>query len=115
MHYITLLLAAFSMQLSHVHHHAKRHRRLHYQSAVASVYDAAGGPIACGGDSYGPVVANKTLPCGTWLEMCYKRCVRAEVLDRGPYVPGRDFDLSRRVQQAVGMPFGVYSIRWAVL
>lgn len=110
MQYIALLIAAITIHMSHHHRH-----HLRYHRAIASVYDAAGGPLACGGNSYGPVVANKTLPCGTWVNMCYKRCVRAEVLDRGPFVPGRDFDLSRRVQSAIGMPFGVYKIRWAVL
>ena len=83
-------------------------------SAVASVYDAAGGPIACGGDSYALGVANRTLPCGTRLRICFARCVEAVVFDRGPFVAGRDLDLSRAVQEAIGFPFGVATVRYAV-
>lgn len=86
-----------------------------YSSAVASVYDAAGGPIACGGDSYGLGVANKTLPCGTRVEVCFNGCVIATVFDRGPYIAGRDWDLSRAVENAIGFPFGVATIRYRLL
>ena len=30
-------------------------------------------------------VAHRTLPCGAWITICAKRCVRAQVIDRGPY------------------------------
>jgi hypothetical protein len=43
-------------------------------------------------------VAHKTLPCGTVVEFrnpTNGRVVRAAVIDRGPYVAGRDWDLSR--------------------
>jgi rare lipoprotein A (peptidoglycan hydrolase) len=40
-------------------------------------------------------VAHKTLPCGTKLTIRYKgRSVRARVIDRGPFVAGREFDLT---------------------
>ncbi len=59
----------------------------------------------------GYYVAHKTLPCGTRLRVCYqRRCVRATVRDRGPYIAGRDYDLDRRVQLALRMPFGVYPV-----
>lgn len=83
-------------------------------SAVASVYDAAGGPIACGGDSYAMGIANRTLPCGTHVRICYTRCVNTIVFDRGPYIAGRDFDLSRAVQYATGFPDGVATIRYSI-
>lgn len=85
------------------------------RKAIASVYDAAGGPIACGGPSYGYVVANKSLPCGSRVRICYTRCVTAIVRDRGPFIAGRSFDLSRKVQYAIGFPFGVETIRYRVL
>lgn len=84
-------------------------------TAVASVYDAAGGPIACGGDSYALGVANKTLPCGTRLRICYHGCVTAIVFDRGPFIAGREFDLSRAVENAIGFPFGVGVIHYGIL
>lgn len=65
-----------------------------------------GNGLACGGrlttGTWG--VAHKTLPCGTRLVLCYRRCVQATVIDRGPYVRGRDFDLTFPVKQAIGMP-----------
>lgn len=42
--------------------------------------------------------AHKTLPCGTWLHVRRgptNRSVMVQVWDRGPYVQGRDLDLSR--------------------
>lgn len=40
--------------------------------------------------------AHRTLPCGTLLEVRRNgRLVRVRVYDRGPYVKGRDLDLSR--------------------
>jgi hypothetical protein len=70
-------------------HH--RHRRpAHWLTALASWYVSDGGPIACGGDSYAMGVANRTLPCGTKLVVCFQRCVHAIVFDRGPYVFPRD-------------------------
>ena len=65
-----------------------------------------GNNLACGGhlttSTWG--VAHKYLPCGTRLRMCYSRCVTVTVIDRGPYVGGRDFDLTYPVKQAIGMP-----------
>jgi rare lipoprotein A (peptidoglycan hydrolase) len=84
-------------------------------TAIASWYVAAGGPIACGGNSYALGVANKTLPCGTRLEVCYTSCVQAVVFDRGPYIEGRDLDLSGAVKNAIGFPDGVATIRYRVL
>jgi rare lipoprotein A len=72
-----------------------------------------GNSLACGGtlstSTWG--VAHKSLPCGTRLTICYQRCVRVSVVDRGPYVDGREFDLTYPVRQAIGMP-GVGTVRW---
>lgn len=41
-------------------------------------------------------VAHKTLPCGTMVQFRYKgKVVTAPVIDRGPYVAGRTWDLSK--------------------
>jgi len=61
------------------------------------------------------VVAHKTMPCGTRVRVCYTRCVTARVRDRGPYVAGRDFDLSLETADAAGVPYGVYRVRVTVL
>lgn len=40
-------------------------------------------------------VAHRTLPCGTLVEFRWRgRQVRVPVIDRGPFVPGRTWDLS---------------------
>lgn len=76
-----------------------------FRRAVASWYGLYGSALACGGtlgyDELG--VAHKTLPCGTRLTLRYHgRSVRVRVIDRGPYVGGRDFDLTGATKRALG-------------
>lgn len=63
------------------------------------------GPLACGG-IYLPSdrgVANKTLACGTLVEFRYRgRRTTATVMDRGPYVAGREWDLQIATARALG-------------
>lgn len=40
-------------------------------------------------------VAHMKLPCGTWVTMCFKRCVRVRVIDRGRFKDTR-FDATAR-------------------
>ena len=84
------------------------HRRLGslnvYRLAQASWY-GGGGELACGGELTSTTmgVANKTLPCGTLVTLRYDgRTVRVPVVDRGPYVAGREFDLTEATKQALG-------------
>jgi rare lipoprotein A len=84
------------------------HRRLGrlnvYRLAEASWYGGGGG-LACGGSLTSATlgVANKTLPCGTLVTLRYNgRSVRVPVVDRGPYVAGREFDLTQATKQAIG-------------
>lgn len=75
-----------------------------YRRAMASWYSSYGGPLACGGtmgyNTQG--VAHKTLPCGTMVTLRYRgHTVRVPVIDRGPYVAGRDFDLSGATKRAL--------------
>src|SRR5215213_70660 len=57
-------------------------------------------------------VAHKTLPCGTKVTFRYNgRTVVTYVKDRGPYVPGRIFDMTRGLCEALHHCFtggGVY-------
>ena len=49
-------------------------------------------------DMYEISCAHKTLPLGTWVAFWNpenNRFIIAQITDRGPYVWGRDFDLSR--------------------
>lgn len=75
-----------------------------FRLAGASWY-GGGGSLACGGWLSGSTlgVANKTLPCGTLVTLRYgARSIRVPVVDRGPYVAGRDFDLTEAAKQALG-------------
>src|SRR4051794_32294173 len=78
-----------------------------YRRAVASWYGPGlyGQHLACGGTlSAGTLgVAHKSLPCGTEVTLHYRgRTVRVPVVDRGPYVGGREFDLTAATKQKLG-------------
>ena len=47
--------------------------------------------------------AHKTLPFGTRLRVCYKSCAVVRVNDRGPYVHGRQLDLSKGAADVIGL------------
>jgi rare lipoprotein A len=75
-----------------------------YRLADASWY-GGGGSLACGGELTSATlgVANKTLPCGTLVTLRYGgHTVRVPVVDRGPYVEGREFDLTEATKRALG-------------
>src|SRR5579862_536256 len=75
-----------------------------YRLAQASWYGGGGG-LACGGALTDSTlgVANTTLPCGTLVTLRYDgRSVRVPVIDRGPYVAGREFDLTLATKEALG-------------
>ena len=78
-----------------------------------------GSPVACGGlfDSSALTAAHKTLPCGTRVQVCATNCVVVTVTDRGPYVPGREFDLSAGAFEAVfgDLSRGVGVVSYSVL
>lgn len=85
-----------------------------YRLAGASWYDLLGSSLACGGAlTSGTLgVANKTLPCGTMVTLHYRsRTVRVPVVDRGPYVAGRDYDLTPATRARLG--FGDTGTLWA--
>jgi hypothetical protein len=75
-----------------------------YRLAEASWYPA-GGELACGGSLTSSTmgVANRTLPCGTIVGLRFGgRSVRVPVVDRGPFVAGREFDLTPATKLALG-------------
>jgi rare lipoprotein A len=64
-----------------------------------------GGHLACGGTlAPGTLgVANKSLPCGSKVTLRHGgRSLRVRVIDRGPYVGGREFDLTAATAQKLG-------------
>ncbi len=80
-----------------------------YRSAHASYYGPGfyGGSLACGGTLQPGTlgVAHKTLPCGTRVRLRYRgRTVTVPVVDRGPYVGGRDFDLTEATKAKLRFP-----------
>lgn len=80
--------------------------------ALASWY-RAGHFLACGGVITGGTVgvAHKTLPCGTLVTIRYRgRQVRVPVVDRGPFVGGREFDLAPGTKAA--LHFGGVGTIW---
>ncbi|HEV3002560.1 MAG TPA: septal ring lytic transglycosylase RlpA family protein [Solirubrobacteraceae bacterium] len=86
-----------------------------FRPAVASWYGPGlyGNPLGCGG-RLGPGtvgVAHKSLPCGSTVVLRHgSRVVRARVIDRGPYVGGREFDLTAATKQR--LRFGSVGTVW---
>jgi rare lipoprotein A (peptidoglycan hydrolase) len=78
-----------------------------YRRALASWYGPGlfGNKLGCGGTlSTGSVgVANKSLPCGTKVTIRHRgRVMRVPVIDRGPYVGGREYDLTAATARKLG-------------
>jgi peptidoglycan lytic transglycosylase len=78
-----------------------------YRFAHASWYGPGlyGNRTGCGGTlRYGQLgVAHKTLPCGTMVTFKRgDRSVRVPVIDRGPYVGGREYDLTAATAARLG-------------
>jgi rare lipoprotein A len=87
-----------------------------YHAIAGSSGPAAfGRRTACGGvihaDTIG--VAHPTLPCGAKLFVTYRgQTVLTQVIDRGPNVPGREFDLTDALARRLGLQ-GQKQITWA--
>ena len=76
---------------------------------------AFGKRTVCGGvlraDTEG--VAHPVLPCGARIYISYGGTdVLTQIVDRGPYVPGREFDLTDALARRLGLR-GVQNIRWS--
>lgn len=57
-------------------------------------------------------VAHPTLPCGVKVYIEYQgKQVLTQVIDRGPDVPGREFDITRGLARELGL-VGTRTIRW---
>jgi hypothetical protein len=80
-----------------------------YRPAAASYYGPGlyGGALACGGTLQPGTlgVASRTLPCGSKVKLLYRgRIVTVPVVDRGPYVAGRVFDLTAATKTRLRFP-----------
>ena len=86
------------------------------QVSVASEFTDYGLGLACGGvlgrEQLG--VAHKTAPCGTLITFTYAgRSLTVPVIDRGPYIAGREWDLTGATAAALGFP-GLGPIEWSL-
>lgn len=89
-----------------------------WQVGVASHYSRNFSGRGASGEAIGPysmILAHKTLPFGTLIEFEYKgkRAV-ARVVDRGPFTPGRDFDLGPGVVRVLDFS-GVHEVRYRII
>ena len=57
-------------------------------------------------------IAHPTLPCGVKIYIRFGgKQVLTEVVDRGPSVPGRDFDITKGLADRIGL-HGTQTIHW---
>jgi rare lipoprotein A len=116
---LALLAAAVSLAVTRQTRHepstAPQQEGSYTALAGSSGPAAFGKPTACGGvirtDTIG--VSHPTLPCGARVFIIYRgQTVLTQVVDRGPYVPGRQFDLTDALARRLGLR-GVQTIHWA--
>ncbi len=81
-----------------------------FRAASVSTYGGSdgldGSPLACGGTLSSSTlgVADRTLPCGTRITLRYAgHEVRVPVVDRGPYVGDREYDLTSATAARLGV------------
>jgi hypothetical protein len=106
----TYRIRAYAIHDRRVRGSASPARRItDFRYANASYYGPGlyGNGMACGGTLLPGTlgVANKTLPCGTMVTLRYHgHAVTVPVVDRGPYVAGRDFDLTTATRERLHFP-----------
>jgi len=64
------------------------------------------GRLTANGERYnqnGLTAAHKTLPFGTRLRVCFRRCAVVRVNDRGPFHGNRALDLSKGAADTIGL------------
>ena len=65
------------------------------------------GNVTASGEVFDPyydyTAAHPYLPMGTELRVCYATCTVVRVNDRGPYIGGRDLDLSQAAAEEIGL------------
>ncbi len=97
-----------SQAVSHVVAPPKPKKPGHRLSGLASFYRLAGYKTA-NGETFDPnqlTAAHKTLPFGTKLRVTDTKTGKSVIVrvnDRGPFIPGRELDLSYAAAQTLGM------------
>lgn len=116
---VALLAAAAALAVTHLRHDGESGLPAPQGSYTAlagsSGPGAFGRRTACGltirAETEG--VAHPTLQCGARIYISYGgRHVLTQVVDRGPYVPGRTFDLTDALARRLGLR-GVQRIQWS--
>ena len=89
------------------------------ETSYASWYSIPGAYTASGqvmtASTWG--VAHRTLPFGTEITVCYGGycAYNVPVIDRGPYIYGRDLDVTAAVADEIGLTYaGVGLVSWWV-
>jgi rare lipoprotein A len=87
-----------------------------YYTARAAPYSPTPGHprTACGEQFTAKLqgIAHPVLPCGVKIYLRYNgREVLTQVVDRGPTVPGRDFDVTKALADRIGL-HGTQRIQW---
>ena len=86
----------------------------YYTSRAAPYGPSAGRRTACGEAFTSRLqgIAHPTLPCGVKVYILFRgHEVLTEVVDRGPTVPGRDFDVTKGLADRIGL-HGTQTIKW---
>lgn len=89
-------------------------------TALVSWYGEESGSTTANGEHYDPdglTFAHRSMPFGTLVEFCRAdRCVVARCNDRGPFIAGRTFDLSRATFAAIApLGAGAVTVSWSQL
>ena len=86
----------------------------YYTSRAAPYGPSASRRTACGEAFTSRLqgIAHPTLPCGVKVYVLFRgHEVLTEVVDRGPTVPGRDFDVTKGLADRIGL-HGTQTIKW---
>ena len=77
------------------------------RAEVASIYgNGLCGHLTASGEHFdcsAMTAAHRSLPFGTLVNVCHSGCVTVRINDRGPFVRGRDIDLSPAAARAINL------------
>jgi len=116
---VTLVLAVGALALARRDAgggHAKLPHVVSFYTTKAAPYRPTAGHrrTACGEPFTDQTlgVAHPELPCGVKIFIRFHgKEVLTQVVDRGPYVPGREFDITKALADRLGL-HGVQTIQW---
>jgi rare lipoprotein A (peptidoglycan hydrolase) len=87
----------------------------YYTSSAAPYASTPGHRRTACGQAFTPQlqgIAHPTLPCGVKIYILFHgHAVLTDVVDRGPTLPGRDFDITKGLADRIGL-HGTQTIKW---